>query len=241
MRFIYLYMLSFLSFGYTFSQSQNDIKLIATELHSEYFYQKKYKKENLKSYVKTDSLFLQFPDSILSFEFAPKKKDKNFILECELRTRRIKKKIKKHPDASEVVPELLSTTFKGCYAKYIQSSPEIRFAFELQNNHVTYHINEVSVYIYYTKVPLSSDKNFFKHKADEREKLFLDIAQLNKTQSVKLSQTYPVKDGGLALNLRLLPSQYWQGSFEKTRVLLKISFKFSNGQIIHSEPFMVDM
>lgn len=223
-------------------QAQNypEIKFLGMELHTDYYVENTYSKELLIDYVTSDSLFLKFPDTIKSFQSNYDEDLTLFCKECDLRVNRLKNDLNKQAkkkDLTSYWEENLST----CYAKYIQASPELRFAFELQKNNMIYHIKEVSVYVYHAKIALSGDKDFFNHKKDEREKLFIDITKTNQEQHIKLSQAHAVKDGGLALNLRLFPSKNWNGSFEKTKVLLHINFKFTNGQIIQSTPFIVEI
>ncbi|WP_299218699.1 hypothetical protein [uncultured Aquimarina sp.] len=222
------------------AQNKKDIQLLASELHSDYYKEETYAKDVFVSYVKNDSLFKRFPDVIRSFEFAPKTSLEEYITDCDLRVRKLKKQFDGQQKSKDF-EAFWKENLRPCYAKYIQTSPEFRFAFELQKSNVIYHINEVIVYIYSTRIPLSTDKDYFEHKKDEREKLIIDITKIGQNQFLELNQTHAVKDGGLALNLRLFSSDYWKGSFERSKVLLHISFKFTNGQIIQSEPFMVEM
>ncbi len=223
-------------------QAQNppQVKFLGMELHTDYYREDSYPKKLFIDYVTSDSLFLKFPEIIKSFEFNPDDGLISFCKECDLRVNRLKNDIKKQ-DKGKDLASFWKENLSICYAKYIQTSPELRFAFELQENNTTYHIKEVSVYVYYAKTALSMDKDFFNHKKDEREKLFIDITKTNQEQLIKLSQAHAVKDGGLALNLRLFPSKHWNVSFEKTKVLLHINFKFTNGQIIQSTPFIVEI
>ena len=220
--------------GYT--QDKQKIKFLAMELHSDFYKEASYPKDGFKNYVDSDSLFFEFPKTIRSFEFAPDKSLITFCKECDLKVANLKDGLDK-----KEAPDYLEKNLTICYAKYIQTSPELRFAFELQNGNDIYHINEVSVYIYSTRMAHGIDKNYFAHKKDEREKLFIDIHKIKQHQKIKLNQTHAVKDGGLALNLRFFPSDHWNGSFEKVKVLMHIDFIFTNGQIINSKPFMIEM
>ncbi|KJD37153.1 hypothetical protein PW52_01475 [Tamlana sedimentorum] len=199
------------------------------ELHSDYYELKLYKQEIFKTHITPDSLYEQLPLTIKSFEFSPNQNLISFCKSCEIQVSKL--------EAKDKVEDKL----KICYAKYIQTAPELRFAFELQKNNAIYHIKEVSVYIYNSKIPLNIDKNYFNHKQDEKEKLFIDITKTRQTQTIQLNQAHAAKDGGLALNLRFFPAGFWNGSFEKTKVLLHINFIFTNNQTIQSEPFMIEI
>ncbi|MDY8134859.1 hypothetical protein [Aquimarina sp. 2201CG5-10] len=217
------------------AQNKDEIKLLATELHSEHYTEKTYPKDHFQNYVVSDSLFQKFPDNIRSFEFSPSEKTISFIRDCDIRAVQLTKKNNKEASA------LREENLNPCYAKFIQTSPEIRFAFELQNSNAIYHIKEVLVYVYHAKISLSTDKNYFAHKKDEREKLIIDLTKTNQEQLISLHQVHALKDGGLALNLRLFASNHWDESFDKSKALLHISFRFTNGQTIRLEPFMVEM
>ncbi len=212
-----------------FAQDKPKVNFLAMELHSDFYKEKTYTKDVFKNYVEPDSLFAEFPQTVRSFEFSP---DKNLITFCKTCELKVKKSYQNFKNDSNL---------DLCYVKYIQTSPELRFAFELQDNNTIYHIKEVSVYIYNTRISHGTDKNYFAHKKDEREKLFIDIHKIKQHQKIKLNQTHAIKDGGLALNLRFFPSTHWNGTFEKTKVLMQISFIFTNDQSINSKPFMVEM
>ncbi|WP_108809089.1 hypothetical protein [Aquimarina spinulae] len=237
MKHLYLILGIFLISENISAQNEQQIKLLATELHTDYYTERTYPKDLFTNHVVSDSLFSIFPDIIRSFEFSPDDNLKLYTATCDLRVKKIEKEYKKGKEFSNFWKENL----KACYGKYVQSSPEIRFAFELQSNTTIYHINEVSAYVYHAKIPLSTDRDYFNHKKDERERLIIDITKIGQEQILQLNQAHAVKDGGLALNLRLFSSEHWNGSFERVKVLLHINFKFTNGQVIRSEPFMVEM
>lgn len=234
MKYVLLFSIVFFKLN-VFAQAKSEINFLALELHSEYYNETTYPKNTLKKYINSDSLFSRFPDQIKSYEFNPEKELIEFCKKCELKASKIKQNL--NIKDSTILEKNLSI----CYAKYIQTSPELRFAFELSKSDAIYHINEVSVFIHHANIYLSADKDFFEHKKDEREKLFIDVSKQNQNQYIKLSQTHAVKDGGLALNLRCFTSKYWDGTYDKTKVLLHINFKFTNGQIIQSEPFIIEI